>query len=91
MCQYLNTLYWPISNIGIKNAQKDLVEPRIPNMRGIMAARTKPLEVLEPETLSNFTAHASYELPAPKAAVKMIDASNAGELIRLLREEAKII
>jgi electron transfer flavoprotein beta subunit len=75
----------------VASAQKDLVEPRIPNMRGIMAARTKPLEVLEPTGESNFSAHQFYDLPEPKSAVKMISPDNAGELIRLLREEAKII
>lgn len=75
----------------VASAQKDLCEPRIPNMRGIMAARTKPLEVIEPETPAGFSKHDKYELPKPKAAVRMIDAENAGELIKLLREEAKII
>lgn len=75
----------------VASAQKDLVEPRIPNMRGIMAARTKPLEVLPSAGKAEFSAYNSYELPQPKSSVKLIPADNPAELIRLLREEAKVI
>ena len=75
----------------VASAQKDLTEPRIPNMRGIMAARTKPLEIIEPTAVDGFSKHNQYELPKPKAAVKMIPAESDGDLIKLLREEAKII
>jgi electron transfer flavoprotein beta subunit len=75
----------------VASAQKDLVEPRIPNMRGIMAARTKPLEVISSSGESGFSSHTSYELPQPKSSVKLVPADNPAELIRLLREEAKVI
>lgn len=75
----------------IASAQKDLVEPRIPNMRGIMGARTKPLNVVEPVGDNKGVHFANYELPPAKAGCKMIPADNAGELIELLHNEAKVI
>jgi electron transfer flavoprotein beta subunit len=56
-----------------------------------MAARTKPLQVLDAQTSTIGSLTQSFELPAPKGACKMIDASNAGDLIRILNEEAKVI
>ena len=66
-------------------------EPRIPAMRGIMMARKKPLTVQPPVDASDRTSMSSYELPAPKAACKMIDEENAKEVITLLHEEAKVL
>lgn len=74
--------------------QKGLVEEsdlRIPNMRGIMMARQKPLKVLEPINTSDATAAKSFEKPAPKGAVTLVDADNIDELISLLHNEAKVI
>ncbi len=65
------------------------IDPRIPAMRGIMMARKKPLNVVTPVDAEPRTEFISYELPAPKAACKMVDEDNAKELIRLLHEEAK--
>lgn len=73
------------------SAQKDLTEPRIPNMRGIMAARTKPLQVVEPSSAAAGSNYAQYELPPAKGAVKLIDPNNAGELMSILHNEAKVI
>lgn len=75
----------------VASAQKDLCEPRIPNMRGIMAARTKPLAVVEANNENDFAVYESFELPPAKSGVKMIAAENAGELIDLLRNEKKLI
>lgn len=75
----------------VASAQKELTEPRIPNMRGIMAARTKPLAVVEVAANKNTSAYKAYELPAPKAGCKMISAENPAELINLLHTEAKVI
>jgi electron transfer flavoprotein beta subunit len=75
----------------VASAQKDLCEPRIPNMRGIMAARTKPLTVLEPTNENDFAEYISFELPEAKQGVKLIDANNAGELLDILRNEKKLI
>jgi electron transfer flavoprotein beta subunit len=66
-------------------------EPRIPAMRGIMMARKKPLNVVAPTEAEALTAFNTYELPAPKAACKMIDEEQAAEVIRLLHEEAKVL
>lgn len=74
--------------------QKGIVEEkdlRIPNMRGIMMARKKPLKVLEPVAAENATSIASFEKPAPKGAVKLVAADNIDELINLLHNEAKVI
>jgi electron transfer flavoprotein beta subunit len=75
----------------VASAQKGMAEPRIPNMRGIMTARTKPLLVLEPVAADVFTASAGFELPPAKQACKMISPDNAAELINLLHTEAKVI
>lgn len=75
----------------VASAQKDLTEPRIPNMRGIMAARTKPLQVVEASSQESVAKHLSFELPPAKGAVKLIDAERAGELIQRLHQEAKVI
>ncbi len=78
----------------IIGGQKGLVEEkdlRIPNMRGIMTARSKVLTVLEPVTVSADTAAIKFEKPAAKSAVKLISADNLDELISLLHNEAKVI
>ncbi len=78
----------------IIGGQKGLVEEkdlRIPNMRGIMTARTKVLTILEPVTATNSTKTIKFEKPAPKSAVKLISADNLDELILLLHNEAKVI
>ncbi|MCC6722645.1 MAG: electron transfer flavoprotein subunit beta/FixA family protein [Bacteroidia bacterium] len=75
----------------VVSAQKDLSEPRIPNMRGIMAARTKPLKIVEATSENELNTLVSFELPPAKTGVKMIDAENAGELLDLLRNEKKLI
>jgi electron transfer flavoprotein beta subunit len=73
------------------SCQKGVAEQRIPNMRGIMAARTKPLKVIEPSAIEALTEIESFELPPPKAGVKLVAADNVQELARLLHEEAKVI
>lgn len=75
----------------VLSAQKELTEPRIPNMRGIMAARSKPLLVVEATGTASLSHIQSYELPKAKGDCKYIDAANAGQLIDLLHNEAKII
>ena len=78
----------------IIGGQKGLVEEkdlRIPNMRGIMTARTKVLTILEPVEATVNTKAVKFEKPAPKSAVKLISADNLDELINLLHNEAKVI
>lgn len=76
---------------AVVSCQKGVAEQRIPNMRGIMAARTKPLKAVEPVAVDPLTNIASFELPPPKAGVKLVDADNVDELVKLLKEEAKVI
>jgi electron transfer flavoprotein beta subunit len=75
----------------VASAQKDLCEPRIPNMRGIMAARTKPLQIIEASVSNQAVNYQSYSLPAAKGGVKLIDPSNAAELIHILKNDVKVI
>ncbi len=75
----------------VVSAQKGMAEARIPNMRGIMAARTKPLKVVEPTAVEALTTVAGFGLPPAKSGVKLIAADNVEELVRLLHEEAKAI
>ncbi len=78
----------------IIGGQKGLVEEkdlRIPNMRGIMTARTKVLTILEPVVASSETKAIKFEKPAPRSAVKLVSADNLDELISLLHNEAKVI
>ena len=74
--------------------QKGLVEEsdlRIPNMRGIMMARKKPLIVLEAVAAEIHSTISIFEKPSPKGAVKLIDSNNIDQLIDLLHNEAKVI
>lgn len=73
----------------VVSCQKGMAEQRIPNMRGIMAARTKPLQVIEPAAVDTLTSIVGFELPPAKAGCKMVAADNVAELVRLLHEEAK--
>lgn len=68
--------------------EKDLI---IPNMRGIMSARTKPLQVQEPVASDARVVGVSYDAVPPRAAVKMVTPDNLDELVKLLHEEAKVI
>ena len=65
-------------------------EPRIAAMRGIMMARTKPIKVVEPQVIDSLTETINYEMPKPRAACKYIVAEDAGLLIALLQNEAKV-
>lgn len=75
----------------VASAQKGMAEPRIPNMRGIMSARTKPLQVVEATADGKNTESVKFEMPPPKQACKMISKDNVGELVNLLHSEAKAI
>ena len=73
------------------SAAKGMAEQRIPNMRGIMAARTKPLNVVEPASAESLVTYQSFSLPQAKQDCKYIDAANMDELVELLHNEAKVI
>jgi electron transfer flavoprotein beta subunit len=71
------------------SCQKGMAEQRIPNMKGIMGARSKPLKVQEPVAADALTSIVSFDLPPAKAGVKLVSPDTPEELVRLLHEEAK--
>lgn len=78
----------------IAGGQKGMVEEkdlRIPNMRGIMQARSKPLTVVPASGSDSAQKVANFDSPAPKATCKVINANNVEELVSLLQNEAKVI
>jgi electron transfer flavoprotein beta subunit len=75
----------------IAGCQEPIAEWKIPNMRGIMSARTKPLKVVEPKSVDSGVKLQKFEMPPPKGSVKMISADNVTELVTLLKNEAKVI
>jgi electron transfer flavoprotein beta subunit len=75
----------------VAGCQEPIAEWKIPNMRGIMSARTKPLKVVEAKAIQSQVALQKFELPAPKGAVKMISADNVAELVTRLKNEAKVL
>lgn len=75
----------------VVSCQKGMAEQRIPNMKGIMGARTKPLKVVEPVGAEELTSVVHFDLPPAKAGVKLISPEQPEELVRLLHEEAKAI
>ncbi len=75
----------------VLSAAKGMAEARIPNMRGIMAARTKPITVVPVAASENYTSILSYELPKEKTGVRLVSADNVDELVALLHNEAKVI
>jgi electron transfer flavoprotein beta subunit len=75
----------------VVSCQKGMAEARIPNMRGIMAARTKPLKVVAASGIAPLTEIVNYELPPAKTGVKMFTEDQVGELVAALHNEAKVI
>lgn len=75
----------------VLSANKGMAEPRIPNMRGIMAARTKPLQVVPAIAADKLTSIKSYELAKGRTECKFIDPAHPEQLIELLHTEAKAI
>lgn len=75
----------------VAGCQEPIAEWKIPNMRGIMSARTKPLKVVDSKSSDSGIKLRKFELPPPKGAVKMISADNVGELVNLLKSEAKVL
>ena len=75
----------------VASCAEGTAEAKIPNMRGIMSARTKPLTVVASSQIEELGKVSKFETPAPRGAVKLIPAENAEELISLLHTEAKVI
>lgn len=83
--------YVEVSLPLVAGCQEPIAEWKIPNMRGIMSARTKPLKVVEPVASENTVNMLAFELPPAKGACKMIDASTPEKLFDLLKNEAKVL
>ena len=83
--------YLELSLPFVAGCQEPIAEWKIPNMRGIMTARTKKLDVREPVDAEKKSELEKFEMPAPKGEVKMIDPDNMAELVNLLKTEAKVI
>lgn len=75
----------------VAGCQEPIAEWKIPNMRGIMSAKTKPLKVVEVSGSSAATSTIGFELPPAKGTVKMIEAGKEADLVNLLRSEAKVL
>jgi electron transfer flavoprotein beta subunit len=75
----------------VAGCQEPIAEWKIPNMRGIMSARTKPLKVVEAKTVNTGVQTQKFELPPPKGSVKMVPADNVKELVNLLKNEARVL
>jgi electron transfer flavoprotein beta subunit len=75
----------------VAGAAEGVAEPKIPNMRGIMSARTKPLIVVEPLEVKTFSEIISYETLSPRGQVKLVAADDTAKLVELLHTEARVI
>lgn len=75
----------------VAGCQEPIAEWKIPNMRGIMSARTKPLKVVEPVAVDATVKLEKFELPPPKGAVKLVPADQVSALVDLLKNEARIL
>lgn len=75
----------------VAGCQEPIAEWKIPNMRGIMSAKTKPLKVVEPAVVDGGVKLQKFELPPAKGSVKMVSADNVAELVSLLKSEAKVL
>lgn len=75
----------------VAGCQEPIAEWKIPNMRGIMSAKTKPLKVVEAKAVDSGVTLQKFELPPPKGSVKMVSADNVAELVTLLKNEAKVL
>ncbi|MBL7856576.1 MAG: electron transfer flavoprotein subunit beta/FixA family protein [Cyclobacteriaceae bacterium] len=83
--------YLEVSLPFVAGCQEPIAEWKIPNMRGIMSARTKPLKVVEPVAVDSGVQLQKFELPPAKGSVKMVSADNVAELVTLLKNEAKVL
>lgn len=75
----------------VLSATKDLAQQRIPNMRGIMMAKRKPIDVVDPESFEPTVSTVKFHLPSKEKSITYVDPDNMDELVRLLHEEAKVI
>ena len=78
-------------------AQKGLNEPRYPSLKGIMAAKKKPIEVKKLADLGKTlpppqTEFMDFQKPPSKQAGKKFEGvESVKEVVKLLRDEAKVL
>ena len=75
----------------VASCAEGTAEAKIPNMRGIMSARSKPLIVIEASSIDELSKITKFETPTPRGSVKLVPAESAEDLIGLLHSEAKVI
>lgn len=77
----------------VVGTQKGINEPRYPNLKSIMAAKSKPIEEIAPTYTGNKVDILEMKMPPAKNAGKIFTngKDDVAELVRLLREEAKVI
>lgn len=75
----------------VASCAEGVAEPKIPNMRGIMSARTKPLQVIEPVEIAQLLTFTRFTTPTPRGAVEMVSSEEIDKLVTLLHTEAKVI
>ncbi|MDB5019370.1 MAG: electron transfer flavoprotein subunit alpha, partial [Pedobacter sp.] len=80
-----------VSGLFVASCAEGVAEPKIPNMRGIMSARTKPLQVIEGKEIEKLSEITSFETPTPRGTVKLVPTEQTETLIDLLHQEAKVI
>ncbi|HKG07121.1 MAG TPA: electron transfer flavoprotein subunit beta/FixA family protein [Pedobacter sp.] len=80
-----------VSGRFIASCSEGTAEPKIPNMRGIMSARTKPLVTIEAKEFEQLSKVQSFETPPARCAVKLVPAEETAKLVDLLHQEAKVI
>lgn len=80
-----------VSGKFVASCSEGTAEPKIPNMRGIMSARTKPLSVAEANEIEQLSSILHFETPPPRGTVKLVPAEETAKLVDLLHNEAKVI
>jgi len=77
----------------IIGTQKGINNPRYPNLKSIMASKSKPITEKAPSYSGNKLEVTEMKLPAAKSKGKILDggAASVPELVKMLREEAKVI
>lgn len=68
-----------------------VAEPKIPNMRGIMGARSKPLDVIAAVDVPVLSRIAQFDTPPPRGNMKLVNKDDVAQLVELLHTEAKVI
>ena len=78
---------------AVFSAQRGLAEPRYPSIKGIMKAKKKPIEELDAPEAAGTLSLDSLEPPAERSGGKIVGqgVEAVSELVRLLRQEAKVL